>query len=592
MLYLDFERMLKVISCFFEGSDDIDSMKFLEYACGPTGISVPWGHLVHWKGLTMAQITQFFLSMTGLGQDIIGLVLGAADGVALPYSPFKTIFFIGWLYLCLYSVQRSDNSPLIHDKYRYVSNIAALFIGPLHLVVFFIADTVCKIQDGELGLSEIPNYTLDCILEHSVKRRPRGIATVPEIELHDTSGRSFDDVYSNQNRTDRKDRKIQQQTEQMILDAVNSRTTDILIDPKDEAEYTIRYRVDGFLRVHEVLGTKQCNAIINSLKAIAGMDIAEKRRPQDGAFMARIPEGEIFFRMATSGVLGGEKLAIRVLDQTRKVMGLSEIGFSADQVKLLTHIVQQPQGMILVCGPTGSGKTTTLYSMLRAVNFEERNVITIEDPVEHVLSHVSQIEVNTKAGVTFADSLRSVLRQDPDVICVGEIRDAETAAMAAQAAQTGHLVMATLHASSNIGAMVRLMDLGIKPLLLSSALSVVISQRLLRCLCEYCKGPAALTQSQLDYCQKHNMSKGQILKANGCGHCSGTGYYGRTAMLDIMYMNDNLRTLLCDKQLTPGDMKKQGDNRFNSSLRKEGMLRVMAGKTTLKEIKRITMEAG
>lgn len=541
----------------------------------------------------MAQMTQFFLGITGFGQDIIGPVLGVAEGVALPYRPFKIIFFIGWLYLCLYSVRRSDNSPLINDKYRYLSNIAALFIGPLHLFVFFIADTVCKIQDGELKLSGVPNYTMDCILEHSVQGRyRRHPVTVPEIELHDTSGRSFDVVYSNQVRADNEDRKIQQQTEQMILDGVNSRATDILIDPKDEAEYTIRYRVDGFLRVHEVLGKKQSNAMINSLKAIAGMDIAEKRRPQDGAFMARIPEGEIFFRMATSGVLGGEKLAIRVMDQTRKVLGLSDIGFSADQVKLLTRIVQQPRGMILVCGPTGSGKTTTLYSMLRAVNFEERNVITIEDPIEHILSHVSQIEVNTKAGVTFADSLRSVLRQDPDVICVGEIRDAETAGMAVQAAQTGHLVMATLHASSNIGAIVRLMDLGVKPLLLSSALSVVISQRLFRCLCEYCKGPAELTQSQLDYCEKHDVSKEQILMANGCGHCGGTGYYGRSAMLDIMYMNDDLRTLLCNNQLTLGDMKKKGDNRFNSSLRKEGMSRVIAGKTTLKEIKRITMEAG
>ena len=540
----------------------------------------------------MTQITHIFLGITGPGQDVTGLILGAAGDALIPYRPLKVLFFIGWLYLCLYCVRRSEYSPLIHDKYRYASNIAALFIGPLHLFVFFIADTVCKIQEGELELSEVPSYAMDCILERSVQRKPRRQAIVPEIELHDTSGRSFDDVYLKQAHDNKKDRKTQEQTEQMILDGINSRATDILIDPKDGSEYTIRYRVDGFLRVHEVLDTKQSNAMINSLKAIAGMDIAEKRRPQDGAFMARIPEGEIFFRMATSGVLGGEKLAIRVMDQTRKVLEFSDIGFSADQVKLLTRIVQQPRGMILVCGPTGSGKTTTLYSMLRALNFEERNVITIEDPIEHVLPFVSQIEVNAKAGVTFADSLRSVLRQDPDVICVGEIRDAETAAMAVQAAQTGHLVMATLHASSNIGAMVRLMDLGVKPLLLSSALSVVISQRLLRCLCEYCKGPAELTQSQLDYCVKHDVSKEQILKANGCGHCSGTGYYGRTAMLDIMYMNDDLRTLLCNKQLTPGDMKKQGDNKFNSSLRKEGMSRVLAGETTLKEIKRITMEAG
>ena len=540
----------------------------------------------------MTQIAQIFLSTAGLTQEIGGLVLGVIGQTGIPYRPLKVLFFIGWLYLCLYCVRRSDYSSLVHDKYRYASNIAALFIGPLHLFVLFIGDTVCKIQDGELELSEVLGYAVDCILERSVKKKPRRQAAVPEIELHDTSGRSFDVVYLKQAHDNKKDRKTQEQTEQMILDGVNARATDILIDPKDEAEYTIRFRIDGFLRVHEVLDTKQCNAMINSLKAIAGMDIAEKRRPQDGAFMARIPEGEIFFRMATSGVLGGEKLAIRVLDQTRKVLGLSEVGFSPDQVRSLTKIANQPRGMILVCGPTGSGKTTTLYSMLRAVKFEERNIITIEDPIEYVLPHVSQIEVNTKAGVTFVDSLRSVLRQDPDVICVGEIRDAETAAMAVQAAQTGHLVMATLHASSNIGAMVRLMDLGVKPLLLSSALSVVISQRLIRRLCEYCKGPAELTQSQLDYCEKHEVSKEQILMANGCGHCSGTGYYGRTAMLDIMYMNDDLRTLLCSQQLTPGDMKKQGDNRFNSSLRKEGMSRVLAGETTLKEIKRITMEAG
>jgi len=308
--------------------------------------------------------------------------------------------------------------------------------------------------------------------------------------------------------------------------------------------------------------------------------------------MARLASGEVYFRIATSGVLGGEKLAIRVMDQTRGLLGLEEIGLAPEQIKTLKRVVQQPQGMVLICGPTGSGKTTSLYAMLQTIDFEQRNVITVEDPIEHVMPHISQIEVNNKAGVTFSNSLRSILRQDPDVICVGEIRDAETAQVALQAAQTGHLVLATLHASSNVGALVRLMDLGVKPLLIASALSVVVSQRLIRCLCEYCKGPSKLTESQYEYCMKNKIDQNKILKANGCGHCAGTGYYGRTAILDVMYLDDNLRQLLTDNKLTPGDLKKQGDKTFMGMLRNEGIRHVMAGKTTLKEVKRITMEGG
>lgn len=522
---------------------------------------------------------------------------GATNGVvavsALPYSPFKIAFFIGWFYLCLYSVKRSDNSPLVRDKYRYFSNIAALFVGPLHLFVLFVAETVQKLQDGELVLSEVPSHALDCILAKPVRNKPVDISR-RTIELRDTSGRSFEAVYSKEVRGEGADgnRKIQERTEAMILDGINSRASDILIDPKSDSEYTIRFRVDGFLRVFEVLEGHECNAMINSLKAIAGMDIAEKRRPQDGAFMAKMTNGEVYFRMATSGVLGGEKLAIRVMDQTKGVLELSQIGFAPEQVKMLKEIVQRPQGMILVCGPTGSGKTTTLYGMLETIDFEQRNVITIEDPIEHIMPHISQIEVNPRANVTFAAALRSILRQDPDVICVGEIRDTETAQMAIQASQTGHLVLATLHANSNMSTLVRLIDLGVKPLLISSAVSVVISQRLIRCLCPYCKGPAELTQSQLDYCLKNNVDRKQILQAQGCGNCGGTGYYGRTAILDVMYMDDHLRSVLCNNQLTPGDMKEQGDKQFATSLRKEGMKRVLEGTTTLNEVKRLTMNMG
>jgi type II secretory ATPase GspE/PulE/Tfp pilus assembly ATPase PilB-like protein len=225
--------------------------------------------------------------------------------------------------------------------------------------------------------------------------------------------------------------------------------------------------------------------------------------------------------------------------------------------------------------------------MLNKINFGERNVVSIEDPIEHAFTGISQIEVNTRAGVTFAASLRSILRQDPDVICIGEIRDAETAGIAIQAAQTGHLVMATLHASSNMAAIVRLMDLGIRPLLLASALNIIISQRLIRQLCDYCKGPAELSQSQLEYCAQNNLNATQILQAKGCGSCGGTGYHGRTAIMDIMYMNDHIRTVLCNNTLTPGDLKQKGDKQFHTTLRLMGMKKVITGLTTLSEVKRV-----
>ena len=529
--------------------------------------------------------------MVGSGQlDVVLQLaiagLGAVNTDVLTFSPLKITCFVAWFYLCLYSVRRSDNSPLVADKYRYFSNIGALLIGPLALFVLFVADVVVRIHRKEMSLSDIPQFALDAVLSKPVRLRGAEPARKPDIELMDTSGKGISDVYTRDSRSRSEAQEVVRYTEQAILSAIQSRASDILIDPQGD-KYAIRFRVDGFLRLYEQIDDKRSNAVINSLKAISGMDIAEKRRPQDGAFMAQTPRGQIYFRMASSGVVGGEKLAIRVLDQTRGVMTLKEIGFEPDQIKSLTSLVAQPQGMILICGPTGSGKTTTLYSLLNMINFNERNVVSIEDPIEHVFPNISQIEVNTKANVTFANSLRSILRQDPDVICVGEIRDNETAAMAVQAAQTGHLVLATLHASSNMAAMVRLMDLGVRPLLLASALNVVISQRLIRRLCEHCKGPATLTQSQMDYCKQNSLNGSQILHAQGCGACGGTGYLGRTAIMDILYVNEHIRTVLCNNTLSPGDLKQKGDKQFHATLRDVGTKKVLSGMTTLAEVKRV-----
>lgn len=522
----------------------------------------------------------------------LGVILAAMDGT-VPFSPVKTVALIIWFYLCLYSVQRSDESPLILNQYRPLANITALFVGPAVLFVLFVVDTVHKVQAGKLSWGDVPGYTLSSIFRTNPVSKARPInALGPAIELMDTAGQRFADVYAQHATGRRSNREVLDLTERLILEALQGRASDVLIDPKTDEIYTVRYRIDGMLRTHEHIENKTCAAVINSIKAISRMDIAEKRRPQDGAFMARLPDGEVFFRVASSGVLGGEKLSIRVMDQTQGLLSLEDIGFDDRSQKAVRNIVRQPSGMILVCGPTGSGKTTTLYAMLGVMNFQERNVVTIEDPIEHVMPHASQIEVNVKAGVTFANSLRSILRQDPDVICVGEIRDAETAGMAVQAAQTGHLVMATLHASSNMAALVRMMDLNVRPLLLSSALSVIISQRLVRRLCDSCKGPAELTQSQMEYCLHNHLDQNKILKANGCGRCGGTGYYGRTAIMDVMYMDDKLRHMLVSNTLTPADMKQKGDKDFFSTLRRDGIQKVLDGITTLEEVKRVTSHLG
>jgi len=527
--------------------------------------------------------------------DLMGLqeAVAAIDGT-LPYSPVKLNFLIAWFYLCLYSIKRSDESPLILNDYRPIANVTALFVGPAVLFVLFVVDTVHKIQAGKMDWSEVPGYTMGTIFRTNPlsKLRPLTMTTGPTIELLNTAGKRFADVYAQHSSGRKGNREILDLTERLVLEAIEGRASDLLIDPKTEDVYTARFRVDGLLRVHEEIESKTCAAVINSIKAISNMDIAERRRPQDGAFMARLKEGEVFFRVASSGVLGGEKLSIRLMDQSRSLLTLAQVGLDGPSQQVIKSIIRQPSGMILVCGPTGSGKTTTLYAMLTSLNFQERNVVTVEDPIEHVMPHISQIEVNSKANVTFANSLRSILRQDPDVICVGEIRDAETASMAIQASQTGHLVMATLHASSNMAALVRLMDLEIRPLLLGSALSVIISQRLVRKLCEACKGPAELTQSQLEYCIKNNVNQTMILTANGCGRCGGTGYYGRTAILDVMYIDDKLRHMLVSGTLKPADMKQRGDKSFFTTLREDGMNKVLEGITTLEEVKRVTSHLG
>ncbi|MFC1781143.1 GspE/PulE family protein [Planctomycetota bacterium] len=437
------------------------------------------------------------------------------------------------------------------------------------------------------------NISIFDLLNQKIKNaitsiRSRGLVSSnvkSEIKLLDSSGRSLDEIYGHSNYK-HKDSKILGLTENIIANSLKQRASDILIDPTDETTYTIRLRVDGLLRIVKTLKTNTCKAVVNSIKAISGMDISDKRRPQDGAFIAKMDKKTASFRVASAGVVNGEKLSIRILNQDAGNSTLANIGLTKKQYSIIKKAIKKPSGMILLCGPTGSGKTTTLYAMLNEIDRFLRNVITVEDPIEAVLPTASQIEINPKADITFAKSLRSILRQDPDVICVGEIRDEETAEIALRAAQTGHLVIATIHCDSNKTALVRLLDLGVSPLLLSSGLSLLSSQRLLRRLCKRCKKPAQINDNLIHEFERIGLDHTNIFKATGCRHCNKTGYFGRIAACDLLLVTDQLKNDIKNIELS-SDSNIENKIQIKSKLRKEALKKVAVGTTSLEELKRV-----
>lgn len=505
---------------------------------------------------------------------------------SLLFGPVKLAFLIVWLYLCMYSAQLVEHSPLVPQQHKATANAFSLFIGPFLLFVLYVADRARKVQEGKMDFSDILSEIFGRVFRLGKGRQSRGVGEENFIQLLHPSGKSFSEVYGGHSQ-DESSSEILQITENIILDSILKGASDILIDPKSGDVYTLRYRIDGVLRAASEIDGVKGAAVINSIKAISDMDIAEKRRPQDGSFLAKLSQSSVSFRVASAGVLGGEKLSIRVLNQDTGMLTLPGLGLTKKQSAIIEEAIARPSGMILLCGPTGSGKTTTLYAMLNEIDLLTRNVITVEDPIEYVLPYASQIEVNPKADITFAKSLRSILRQDPDVICVGEIRDEETAAIALQAAQTGHLVFATVHSNGNASTLIRLLDLGITPLLLSSGLDLLISQRLVRQLCDKCKTPAQLSKHQIEDFRQRNVNYRNILQATGCDSCHNTGYLGRTAIFDMLSLDDKLKAAIANDKLSITQLRKEGDKRGRSNLYKQGLRLLVSGVTSVEELRRV-----
>jgi general secretion pathway protein E len=512
-------------------------------------------------------------------------VLSLAD---LPFNPIRLVLLVAWVYLCMYSVQRVQFSPLVPEKYKVPANVLALFTGPVLLLVFFIVDAAKKSRRDRESFFAVLKVQVQRALTtiRSYRVRTEEEEDDSAIRLLDSSGRSMDEIYGH-SKSKGQDARTLDLTETIIADALERRASDILIDPKDDAAYTVRLRIDGVLSTARELDAETCRAVINSIKAVSSMDISERRRPQDGAFMARKGGTTASFRVASAGALNGEKLSIRVLNKDAGVLTLADLGLTAKQRAVIESALRKPSGMILICGPTGSGKTTTMYAMLNEIDRFTHNVITVEDPIEAILPQASQIEINPKADITFAKTLRSVLRQDPDVICVGEIRDEETAEIALRASQTGHLVLATIHCGSNATALVRLLDLGVSRLLLSSGLNLLMSQRLLRCLCGHCKKPAQLSDSQIMTFDKKGIDHSTMFQPDQCKRCNRTGYSGRTAICDILVVDEQLKADITNSESLIARLRTDEGKKGRSSLRKHGIRKVVDGITSLEELKRV-----
>lgn len=373
----------------------------------------------------------------------------------------------------------------------------------------------------------------------------------------------------------------------IIMQAIRDDASDIHIEPEEDSVKT-RSRIDGVLHETSVIPKHLQAAVISRIKIMSDLNIAAKRIPQDGRFRIKLEESQIDLRVSTYPTVHGENVVMRLLDTASILLGLEDLGFSKENYKQFNKLIKRPNGIILVTGPTGSGKTTTLYSALNKINTPDKNIITIEDPVEYQLKGIRQSQINPKAGLTFANGLRSILRQDPDIIMVGEIRDKETAEIAIQAALTGHLVFSTLHTNDAAGALTRLIEMGVESFLISSSVYGILAQRLVRKLCEGCKKaykptPKALQDLGIP------LPNGELTfyKAVGCKACKNTGYKGRIGIFELIEVNDRIKDLILTKT-SSSVIKRAAREAGMKELREDGLAKVFAGQTSIDDVIRVT----
>ncbi len=450
-------------------------------------------------------------------------------------------------------------------------------------------DNVSKMTGYPVEIAVATRTTITAAIDVAYEQKTTVIEDVAEELDSQNLNQLVDEVASSDDLLDIVNRPpVIRLVNDILFRALQLRASDIHVHPY-ETKIQVRYRIDGILYDVLSLNRNVLSLVISRIKVMAGMDIAERRMPQDGRCSVRVGQREIDLRISTVPTSYGERSVLRLLDKSTGLFGLHELGLWEDDLKKLDSLLNRSHGVIFVTGPTGSGKSTTLYACLNRLNSVEKNVMTIEDPIEYQLEGISQMQVAAKKGMTFITALRHVLRQDPDIIMVGEVRDQETARMAIQSSLTGHLVFSTLHTNDSAGAVTRLIDLGVEPYLVSSSLIAVMAQRLVRKVCPDCKKqyePSAHELRELGL-GDIGSSKAQFFTGQGCDKCFDTGYRGRTGIYELMLIDEQIRNLVY-KKANAGDIKKHSIDAGLQTLRMDGARKVAAGITTITEVLRVT----
>ncbi len=389
---------------------------------------------------------------------------------------------------------------------------------------------------------------------------------------------------------DATDAPIIRMVSMLLVEAHRSGASDIHLEPLDKV-FRVRFRIDGVLQEMQAPPKRLQSAIISRIKIMTGsMSIAEKRLPQDGRIQVKIKKKPVDLRVSTIPTNHGESVVMRVLDKSSLMLGLPELGFLSDDQETFERLIKLPDGILLVTGPTGSGKTSTLYACLNYINKPDRKIITVEEPVEYQMNGINQVQVNNEVGMTFPAALRAILRQAPNIIMIGEIRDLETASIATNASLTGHLVFSTLHTNDAPSAVARLVDIGVQPFLVASSIRAIMAQRLVRRLCPQCKTPAELSETEMRalHIEPGQMGEAQVMKPAGCDHCRGTGYKGRMGIFEIFIIDDEVRHMI-NKRSSTLLLRKRARELGMRTLREDGVRKVLSGMTSAEEVISITI---
>jgi type II secretory ATPase GspE/PulE/Tfp pilus assembly ATPase PilB-like protein len=540
----------------------------------------------------------------------------------LPKLGVLVVFYLLWVRTCSWvdrDARALELSATTWNPLLLASGLAGLlvvwllpwfFLSLLLLVALYLAASLAYVNHRNRQVPADKRVLTERHLREVVSRLFHGKPREKKLEEEEEVsagvpvrfiGKSFQQLEEDPNRVARAENSRGFKAARgMVYEAIQRRATDIHLEPSKD-EVAVRFRIDGILQATDPFSRAMGESVINIFKVLSNLDITEKRKPQDGSFAAQVEDRPVDFRVATAGSVAGEKMVLRILDRSQQIISLTRLGMRPRMHEQLTQVITQPHGMVIVCGPTGAGKSTTLYACLNEIDRFQKNIITLENPVEYQLENITQIEVNPKAGKTFASELRSILRQDPDVIMIGEVRDKETAEIACQAAQTGHLVFTTLHANDTVTALSRLIDLGVQSFMVASALSAIIGQRLVRVLCSQCKvrykpNPDMLRKANLPVDkikyfyrppEPAERAKGEDGEEEVCEHCGGTGYHGRTGIFEMLSVTDRIRDLIRENT-SPSAIKQEAVKSGMRSLQEDGLRQVIEGKTSIQELLRVS----